>query len=759
MEATRKSTLWDLCNILTDKGFLASHIALENHELRKQMKSLMKKNEVDVVDVVEHEMQSTEEYTKKLKKALEEQTTDADKAFSGFEFTLSKIEEMLAEKTKVEKKVASTEKSGEKEERKEIEQKLNKNDENERYEITSRENKVAEGGNCEEVIGSRVSKANTEVHDIGDGPKNEKELLMTSITEKQEKNLQEFLSHDKNKETWRMTKERMLEGKFEINEEKSLKQLSLNELKALKEEEEDDTLSALISDAEEFSGALNEYLDIGEEIKEVQSEIKRRKAKRKAKEKKEIELVSIDGVLTKYIPQGEKYGSNASEIVLIGNDCKLIHGHDNVNVLSIKKSERIKNVMEYRSINETGKQGLKNDVILGVEIDSVKCKYPMPFLMPWAPQPLQDFTVCLNGIEQVDSQSDELSTGCNSVYPVLLKDVFRVEQCDKERSDTKFRKNESTNSLSLYLTGNYVNHTTDIERRNEKLCENNIDRDEYDSLSFAENGVGIEGMKRWSKEGNISKLLAIKNGMRNEMQVENKEQMELLCEDYSMLHLRRKDYHLLPSDFLSSCKKSKNTNSDPKKIVHMLNNLENGQLEKRNQDEDQKIDELHKKSINHQDTECLEEIRSENYSETPDENLNLKIERLSEVSEEKKNDSRNKVGRKIENRNKSNRYLARESCNLLEVQIVSGNQGDNRYGDSFLSPLSPNFTDDNSEEARDKNGCEDTSEACMTSPDVACPNEKFEDVVVKKTWSFSNWIWGKRVKRDFIEEETKTVCQ
>lgn len=105
-----QSNLLDLCMVLIDKAFLASHISLENHELRKKMAKMIDQNEMKR-NKMEEEFQNTEKFAERIKKAFEEQI-DVDEKFSGFEFTLSKIEDILAdEKTTKECKTQMNENS------------------------------------------------------------------------------------------------------------------------------------------------------------------------------------------------------------------------------------------------------------------------------------------------------------------------------------------------------------------------------------------------------------------------------------------------------------------------------------------------------------------------------------------------------------------------------------------------------------------------------------------------------------------------
>ena len=90
-----QSNVLDLCTMLIDKAFLASHISLENQELRRKMATMIDQNEMKR-NKMEQELKNTEMFAERIKKAFEDQI-DVDEKFSGFEFTLSKIEDILAD--------------------------------------------------------------------------------------------------------------------------------------------------------------------------------------------------------------------------------------------------------------------------------------------------------------------------------------------------------------------------------------------------------------------------------------------------------------------------------------------------------------------------------------------------------------------------------------------------------------------------------------------------------------------------------------
>ena len=102
------------------------------------------------------------------------------------------------------------------------------------------------------------------------------------------------------------------------------------------------------------------------------------------------------------------------------------------------------------------------------------------------------------------------------------------------------------------------------------------------------------------------------------------------------------------------------------------------------------------------------------------------------------------------NKTPNHQKLMKEACNSLEVQIASGYDG-NRYGDSFLSPLVKDDTYDIVEEKESRDLTDD-----LGSLDVTTGNQ-CEDIVVKKSWSISNWLWGKRSKQHNVEEVSVVI--
>ena len=102
------------------------------------------------------------------------------------------------------------------------------------------------------------------------------------------------------------------------------------------------------------------------------------------------------------------------------------------------------------------------------------------------------------------------------------------------------------------------------------------------------------------------------------------------------------------------------------------------------------------------------------------------------------------------NKTPKHQKFIKEACNSLEVQIASG-YDENRYGDSFLSPL---VKDNSFDMVEDKESSDLTDD--LGSLDVTTGNQ-CEDIVVKKSWSISNWLWGKRSKQHNIEEVSVVI--
>ena len=725
METPKNSVLWDLCSSFIDKGFLASHMAVENHELRQENKLLMEKIRLSNI---RKEEEMSEDLAEKLQRTLED-STDVDKTLSGFEFTLSKIEKILSDKTNLERNEPEVDK-------KEISAPRNQLNLNERVMSRNLRNpaNARKGISNEEWTRNATDEGNIPLSKRSS--KKEKEHLIKSITKKQEENLAQFFSSEENlievkykkKSSMKMSSEDFV-GPTK-NEEVLQKGSFVNKSELSKDEEY--LTSAIISEAKELSDTLDQYLSIHDVIKEVKTEIEKQKLNRQKEDKTECKKSKF----------------------------KTLHSQNSLALVAVQNYSSNHSIKERREITSKSERTLINDLrTQGYWITNVMCEpnTPCEFQYETTVFPCEYFSMlplpclCLEmppcywkgGLIEIRNDGAHWDGQCNPDYPMLPKCVSMCfskpskDGIEIDKHENYYNELTIDTGLTLYK-GNGKNHLHDLCNGYDKDCDRPrhqttkrdfyyVKKDELKSRTEAEE----------SCEGHVSNVCTDREQLTNANDEEKK-----VCDNF---------------DLVMKCSKSCNSftgapnlsSNGPKKKAHLEEDFEvntNGDRYTLNLHERETY-----KHAEQSQSPCAC-IPKESDCNSTDEELNLRIAAFSDEihSDYEIGDKRQcKQGKRKEN----NENFSIANCSMLEVQIASGNEGYYCYGDSFVSPLSkPKFSDE-----KEESPALYLDELPTTSMDD-CKIKKSDNVIIKTPWSLSKWLWGKRTKAK-VDEETVTVCQ
>ena len=734
LETEEESLLWDLCQILIDKGFLASHIAIENQELRKENASLLEKLEIISFD---KEVKNSGKLAEKLLQAMEVQT-DVDKTFSGFEFTLSKIEKMLSDRTKVEEKEL---KSG---------KKVGTEIEEINVKLSDRNVKNARKTTKEKVLfGNQI---NDEIIDLSEKPgkcsEEENKNLLKSITKKQEENLTQFIADEDNVDKLKHSKKTYVKISKKDFASKgrdgdlTRKRLSLNEIKAL-QEENDNALSTLMLDAKELSDVLNQYLNIDNEIKDMKAEIKRQKLNCELKEKVKSKRKSK---VKEQIPQilSEMTREKASLISLITKSDEIVKDNETKLVPGARSTDQ--NEMVFWDEN-TRERSVVNTCMTSTAPSFSNSM--LPFLQLCKNTPPHCINIYLNTKDPACSHGNNFNNDCNFQHPVLSKDVFEkmkksigVEGDQKKSfgiellNGSKFEIHGSF-SKAKWLTNEHCSGN-ESEQMRQKLTKNGVcfidkndprNRDDLPKICKDEQLMNLLTFPmEISSSNKREQFTGVDSSMKNSQSFDN-------CSTYD-----------IPATLVTSSADENGVDY----LDTLINNLEDCDTVKTCHKLDACRNVEDHDDVSTRDCKIIDKFKnnlSDDSSISSDQELDLKIGSMINKSQ---NEGINKY-QKNEKQKRHDEIVSKHICNSLEVQIISGIEGHCCYGDSFLSPLSqPTIPDDDV--------TEDDVPMTTTNGDDVNADMKSENVVVKKSWSLSNWFWGKKSKKKG-NEEVATVCQ
>lgn len=688
----------------------------KNNELWRQNELLFNKNEMSLI---EKKAKNTEAFKETLKMAMDDQS-EVDKTFSGFEFTLSKIEEMLADKTNIDRiKSYDMERengNGGKARYKKLKliDKINHNDKKVRKQKTEPKSTKLFREKAK-LVSSEIDKYDSS------GSHGEKiDNLLTSITRKQEENLSKFMTGDRKKSKLEFKNE-VNKNYLQTDDNKTDKKVSLNDIQGYPEDE-NDILSKLLSDSEEFSDVLEEYLSVNDEIKEVKHEIEKQREKLKVERRTENVVVNQ----TENIEVSKRRLNKTIPYVLKETDEKVIRTEDSKDAKNsdLMNETKIIQMKKISDICVKERNDIHDIITMGKLIDPIeKDIAPRLTLCTTSHQHCRKF--CLDKMESLYHCSNTCKHGCNFFSPVLVQNVMtNGKQMKREENLSIY------GDLKLESVANVFHHddqkgSTNHGKTNNEIQEPAIDCDSIYELNCRGEiridatvisdesktwNVLTKNIVDWSSNADITSNTQLDN-------VELSLQTDKQINDDSCSPMKQNKHVYLEKTRNENYRSCELQSTKDVSVDRYDDNVKTISCNNDSGREDEK------KSI------------------TSDEELNIKIGRLSDE----------KIKR-MEEIKEINKNMERKSCSLLEVHVVSGAQGNKRYGDSFLSPVCIKFlTEEN--ELINRQDTRNESVDGQNLPVVLSGDFKnCEEVVVKRSWSLLNWLWGRKTKRHIGED-------
>ena len=722
----------ELCKIILEKGHLSRKIAVENQELQMKIASILGENEANKEEVRakqnENQIRNMEVFAEKLKRALDVQT-DVDDKFSGFEFALSKIEDILAEKSGQEGKDDAELKS-------QKQNGITRNGNNTETEKKLLKVNSEKTGHSRESIECRAKSLlqEKEAHHkqyFGrnesrehQGTKNDTKVEAFSklIQNKQEDNLMQFIKQEENKVP-------DLENFVSLHKE--LTNFDLPEEKAL--------LSNVVSDVKEIENFINEFIDVEGEISKVKAELERKK-------KKELDVIKYRK------KKGKKYGIDtinefssfaANGISVNRNWVQRIHNQQRIGhgkSACMTASKKALAVQEPFHMSIMTKTRHNNDLCISSQLIQGGFYVPSFLFFPVAFHPTEH-SYCF------PCKADLLSC-CHDCSNYEDWNATQPAQLCKRWLGTPFDATINNRFAGEYLCSESENNAIENELMSKSATESNKTLERVSDMTS--NEIDLQTQRRgenrvtdyerdlflddnWAGKQQVSSDTGLNQRLGEKMDGFDKHQRAHNSVDSKSLKGGNEQLNAL---FDNECDSFASVNAPydghPRELgIKSIQSCKCKEAPPWNDFEHATAD---LSSI----SKC-----TDNDSVTSDEELDRKLGYLvDENSARSVDDLQGKrlhanPGGKLKRTISFEKLLIRD-CGLLEVQISTGvNQ--NQYGDSFLSPL-----------VKDDGGIEymlQQDEECdVTEPETALDDntENQQGVVVKKSWSLSNWFWWKK---------------
>ncbi|XP_065071164.1 kinesin heavy chain-like [Rhopilema esculentum] len=730
----QSSNVLELCKIILEKGHLSRKIAVENQELRMKIASILGETEANKDEVrakqVENQIRNMEVFAEKLKMAFDVQT-DVDDKFSGFEFTLSKIEDILAEKSGKEEKDDAELKS-------QKQKGITRNDNNTKMETKSLKANSEKTGHSRDSKECRAElplqgkearhkqylERNKGKEHQGTNNATKVEAFSKLIQIKQEDNLMQFIKQEEKE-----NKAPHLENFVSLHKE--LTNFDLPEEKAF--------LSNFVSDVKEIENFINECIDVEGEISKVKAELERKKKKdldvikygKKKGRKKGIDALNE---FSSFAANGISVNRNL--VQRIHNQQIIGHGKSacmtaSKKALAVQEPFHMSIISKTQHINELC---MPSQLIQGGYYVPSFLFFPVALHPPMHPCCFQckaDALSCCHDCSNYDDwNAAQPAQLCKRLlgapFDATINNRFAGEYlCSESESNAieneLISKSAAESNKTLQRASDMTSNETDLQTQ--RQGENRVtgyERDFFLEDNWAGKqqvssvpglnqylGRNVDGFDEHQRAHNSvdSKSLKGENEQLNVLFENEGEPITRVTASYDE-HLRE-----LGIQSIESCKC---------KQAPSWNDCEHGTAN------------------------ALTISKStDNDSLTSDEELDRKLGYL--VDENSTGFVDDCQGKKLDTKSGANlkrtisfeKLLIRD-CGLLEVQISTG-VTQNQYGDSFLSPL---VKDDGDIEYM----LEQEKECDVIEPEME-PDDNAENqqgVVVKKSWSLSKWFWWKK---------------